>query len=64
MLNSAPMSAASMTLIPTQRPASASRVQRTSTGVAGLLPTTSASAKKFMPMAISCEASPQQAVEK
>ena len=63
-LKIAPMSAASMTFMPTQSPASASRVQRVSAGIAGELPATRPSAKKSMPMAICCDATPQHAVEK
>ena len=63
-LKIAPMSAASITLMPTQSPASASLSQRVSGVVSAVLETTSPSAKKSMPMAICCEATPQQAVEK
>ena len=63
-LKIAPMSAASITLTPTANPARASRVQRMSAGVSEVLETTRASAKKSMPMAICCVATPQQAVAK
>src|SRR6266513_2737482 len=53
-----------MTLTPTQNPARARRDQRSDAGVLASFDTTSASAKKFMPMAICCEATPQQAVAK
>src|ERR1035437_4296378 len=63
-LNNAPTSAASMTLTPTHRPASASRVQRTNHGVSDVLATESASAKNPTPKAISTAATPQQAPAK
>ena len=53
-----------MTFMPTHSPASARRVQRVNAGVSAELATTSPSAKKSIAMAISCEASPQQASEK
>ncbi|MEI9959680.1 MAG: hypothetical protein WDM76_00710 [Limisphaerales bacterium] len=63
-LKIAPTSAASITLMPTASPASASRTQRVDNGVSGVFETTNAIAKKSMPMAICCEAMPQQAVAK
>src|ERR1035437_6867939 len=64
MLTRAPTSAASMTLMPTHGPASASRAQRTSHGVSGVLAIASASARNPMPRAISTDATPQQAPAK
>src|ERR1700728_2420631 len=60
----APTSAASMTLRPTQKPASAKRIHRMRQGVSWLLAATSAIARKLKPMAISTEATPQQAPAK
>ncbi len=45
MLYSAPMSAASMTFMPTHRPAKISRAHLTSSGVVAWQPTMSAAAK-------------------
>src|SRR5665213_3040424 len=58
------MSAPSMTLTPTHNPASARRVQRMFHGVSATFATTSASARKSIPAAISCVASPQPASAK
>src|SRR5215831_7393032 len=63
-LNNAPMSAASITLMPTQRPASMSRIQRVDARVSGVLAMMSASAKKSMLNAISWDPTPQQALVK
>ena len=46
MLDSAPMSAASMTFTPTAKPANASLIPRSSRGFSGVFETMSASAKK------------------
>ena len=48
----APMSAASITFMPTANPAKASRVQRRNHGVVGELETIKANAKKSRPKAI------------
>ena len=53
-----------MTFNPTHKPASASRIQRMCQVVSLVLAVKSAKAKKSMPRAICCEATPQQAVAK
>jgi len=56
----APMSAPSLTAMPTLRPASITRSQRRGEEVSAR----AARAKKQQPMVIACEATPQQAAEK
>ena len=63
-LKIAPTSAASMTLMPTIIPASAKRTERASADIGWRVDAARAKAKKHMPMAISCPATPQQAAEK
>ncbi len=59
-LKSAPMSAPSVTPMPTASPASTTRSQRRGDEVSA----SAARAKKIMPTVIACAATPQQAAEK
>ncbi|MGO9003721.1 MAG: hypothetical protein ACLPYZ_15270 [Limisphaerales bacterium] len=63
-LKMAPMSAASITLTPTAKPARARRTMRVRRGVAVEMDTTSAKARKSMLKASNWPPTPQQAVAK